>query len=168
MFGEAFTVICALLGIIGLIFLAFWATGWLRKRFGTGSFGSAGRIIKVRECMGIAQDKQLMIVTVGSKTMLIGVTQSAVTKICDLDEEDLLLPDTEAVPPENGFMQSLKKAFAERKGGSSGAAGADFGEMFGSTGAKSLSSTVEAFGGSTEETESEKDGRQSENEENNF
>lgn len=146
MFSEAFTVICALLGIIGLIFLAFWASAWLRKRFGTGGFGSAGRIIKVRECMGIAQDKQLMIVTVGSKTMLIGVTQSAVTKICDLDEEDLTVPDTEAVPSENGFMQSFKRAFAERKGGGAGA----------------------AFGGGTEETESEKDGRQSENEKNNF
>lgn len=168
MFGEAFTVICALLGIIGLIFLAFWATGWLRKRFGTGSFGSAGRIIKIRECIGIAQDKQLLIVTVGSKTMLIGVTQSAVTKICDLNEEDLSVPDTEAVPPESGFMHSLKKAFAERKSGSSGAAGADFGEMLGSGGAESLSSNAEAFGGSTEETESKKDGRQSEDEKNNF
>lgn len=116
MLGEVFTVICALLGIIGLIFLAFYAAGWLRKRFGVGGLGQPGRVIKIREYMGIAQDKQLMIVTVGSKTMLIGVTANAVTKICDLDNEDIAALEAEEISDENGFMQSLKKAFAERKG----------------------------------------------------
>ncbi len=115
MFSEVFTVICALLGIIGLIFLAFWASAWLRKRFGTGGFGSAGRIIKIREFIGIAQDKQLMIVTVGKRNMLIGVTPGAVSKICDLDEEDITAAEDDSIPAEAGFMQSFKKAFAERK-----------------------------------------------------
>ncbi len=115
MFSEVFTIICALLGIIGLIFLAFFAAGWLKKHFGAGGFGSAGGRIKIRECVGIAQDKQLMIVTVGRKTMLIGVTQGAVSKICDLDEEDMSIEEDSA-PAESGFMQSFKKALAERKG----------------------------------------------------
>lgn len=112
MFSEIFTVICALLGIIGLIFLACYATKWLNKRF---NIGNAGRIIKIRECIGIAQDKQLMIVTVGKKNMLIGVTPGAVSKICDLDEEDITAVEDDSVPAEAGFMQSFKKAFAERK-----------------------------------------------------
>lgn len=115
MFGEAITVICALLGIVGLIFLAFAATGWLRKRLGTGGFGSAGRSLRIRECVSIAQDKQLMIVTVGSKTMLIGVTTNAVNKICDLDEEDITAADTENPEGSGGFAQSFRKAFADRK-----------------------------------------------------
>lgn len=114
MFSEVFTVICALLGIVGLLFLSAYAVKWLNKRFGMNGFGFSGRSIKIRECVGIAQDKQLMIVTVGSKTMLIGVTANAVSKICDLDEEDLAA-DEAADSSENSFMKSFKKAFAERK-----------------------------------------------------
>jgi len=115
-FSEVFTVVCALLGVVGLMFLAFWAAGWLRKRFGSGGFGSANRAVKIRECTGIGQDKQLIIVTVGSKTMLLGVTPNAVTKVCDLEEEDIAAL-TEESPQQGGFAQSLKKALAERKGG---------------------------------------------------
>ncbi len=138
MFGEVFTVICALLGIVGLIFLAFWAAGWLRKHMSAGGFGQS-RAIKIRECAGIAQDKQLLIVTVGGKTMLLGVTPGSVTKLCDLDEEDIAALDASDAPAGSGFAQSLKKAFAERKGLNGGAA--------------------------NEDTESKKDGR---NEENDF
>lgn len=115
MFGEVFTVICALLGIIGLIFLAFFAAKWLNRRFNIGGFGlSEQRTVKIIECVSIAQDKQLMIVSVGRKNMLLGVTPNTVSKICDLDEEDLP-PKSGDIPPETTFMQSLKKAFAEKK-----------------------------------------------------
>ncbi len=136
MFGEVFTVICALLGIVGLIFLAFWAAAWLRKHMGAGTFGQS-RAIRIRECAGIAQDKQLLIVTVGSKTMLLGVTAGSVTKLCDLDEEDIAVLDAPEASAGSGFAQSLKKAFAERMG------------------AKDASSD--------EDTESKKDGRNEEN-----
>ncbi len=111
MFGEVFTVICALLGIIGLMFLSFWFAGWLRKKFNSGGFRGGQNSIKIIESIGIAQDKQLMIITVGNKTMLLGVTTGSVSKICDLDESDIADED---VPEPSGFMQSLKKAFAEK------------------------------------------------------
>lgn len=115
MFGEVFTVICALLGIIGLMFLAFYASRWLNKKVNSGGFGGGGqRAVKIIECTAVAPDKQLMIIQVGKRTMLIGVTPNAVNKICDLDEEDVYLPAEETVPAESGFMQSLKKAFAEK------------------------------------------------------
>lgn len=75
-------------------------------------------MIKIIECTGVAPDKQLMIVEVGNKRMLIGVTPNSVNKICDLDEDDILLYENSdtvpAVPAESGFMRSLKKAFSER------------------------------------------------------
>lgn len=120
MFTEVFTVVCALLGIIGLIFLAFYAQRWLHKRFNSGSFGMGQKAVKIVECVSIAQDKQLMIVTAGRKNMLIGVTPNAVTKICDLDEEDLPpeeSSDTPAAPYGSAFMKSLKKAFSEKNRG---------------------------------------------------
>ena len=96
------------------MFLTFFAARWLNNRFHTGAFGSGQRTVKIIECIGIAQDKQLMIVTVGSKTMLLGVTPNSVSKICDLDEEDLAVPEGTDTSSESGFMKSLKKAFAER------------------------------------------------------
>lgn len=115
MLGEVFTVICALLGIIGLMFLAFYAARRLNKYFNGGGFGGSGqRAVSIIECTAIAPDKQLMIIKVGKRTMLIGVTPNAVSKLCDLDEEDVYLPLDETVPAESGFMRNLKKAFAER------------------------------------------------------
>ncbi len=113
MFGEVFTVICALLGIIGLMFISFWFAGWLRKKFKSGGFYGGQNSIKIVESVGIAQDKQLMIVTVGNKTMLLGVTSGSVSKICDLDETDIMT-ESEDVSAPSGFMQSLKKAFADK------------------------------------------------------
>lgn len=114
MIGEVFTVICALLGVIGLLFLTFYAYKWLNKHRMSGGFGYNNRSVKVIEYVSIAQDKQLMIVAVGSKKMLLGVTPNAVTKICDLDDEDIVLPEAESEDEDSSFMKSLKKAFAER------------------------------------------------------
>jgi len=114
MIGDVFTVICALLGVIGLMFLTFYAYKWLNKQRMSGGFGYNNRSIKIVEYVSIAQDKQLMIVTVGSKKMLLGVTPNAVTKICDLDDEDIAFYESEPEDEESGFMKTLKKAFAEK------------------------------------------------------
>ncbi len=114
MIGEVFTVICALLGVIGLLFLTFYAYKWLNKHRMSGGFGYNNRSIKIIEYVSIAQDKQLMIVTVGSRKMLLGVTPNAVTKICDLDDEDIVTIDDSSEEEDGGFVKSLKKAFAER------------------------------------------------------
>lgn len=114
MIGEVFTVICALLGVIGLLFLTFYAYKWLNKHRMSGGFGYNNRSVKIIEYVSIAQDKQLMIVSVGSKKMLLGVTPNAVTKICDLDDEDIVMPEDVSDDEESSFMKSFKKAFAER------------------------------------------------------
>ncbi len=113
MFDEIFTIVCALLSVIGLLFLTFYAYKWLNKQRMSGGFGYNNRSVKVLEYTAIAQDKQLMIVSVGSKKMLLGVTPNAVTKICDLDDSDISVAE-DAPTGESGFMKSLKKAFAER------------------------------------------------------
>ena len=114
MIGDVFTVICALLGVIGLLFLTFYAYKWLNKHRMSGGFGYNNRSVKIIEYVSIAQDKQLMIVSVGSKKMLLGVTPNAVTKICDLDDEDIVMPEDVSDGEESSFMKSFKKAFAER------------------------------------------------------
>ncbi|MCL2053631.1 MAG: flagellar biosynthetic protein FliO [Oscillospiraceae bacterium] len=135
-FQDSLMIFVSLLGVIGLIFLTYAGTKWLNKKFRLGGFYGEAKGIKIVECAGIAQDKQLMIVRIGKKLMLLGVTAGSVTKICDLDEDDLAgLTETESA--EDGFLSSFKKVFAEKN---------------------------KAFGNARQDTSAEKDGREHENE----
>ncbi|MEG0614656.1 MAG: flagellar biosynthetic protein FliO [Oscillospiraceae bacterium] len=108
---EVLTVIVALLGIIGLIFLTYFASKWLNKRISSGTSQS----IKILERFSISQDKSLAIVKVGGKLMLLGISNQHVEKISDLDETDIV---DYLNPPEkkgNGtFFENLKKAASQQ------------------------------------------------------
>lgn len=116
--NDILLIFFSLLGVVGLIFLTFYGSKWMNKKFGIGSqkFGS-GKSIRIKECVGVAPDKQLMIVSVGTKLLLIGVTPSGINKICDLDNEDAAAIESgyAASQEESGFLKNLKKAFSERQ-----------------------------------------------------
>ena len=111
--SEFFMVAAALLGIIGLLFLTFYATKWLNKKFRNTGWNGAQNGIKIIECMGIAQDKQLLVVKVGSRSMLLGVTPNSVTKLSDLDDDDIAVLEANAAETP-GFADAFKNAFANR------------------------------------------------------
>ena len=115
--SDIFMVIAALLGVVGLLFLTAYATKWLNKKMRSGGWNGGRNGIKIVECMGIAQDKQLLVVKVGNKSMLLGVTPASVTKLSDLDDGDIALLEQNAA--ENGstsFIDNLKCAVAGRNG----------------------------------------------------
>lgn len=118
---EVLMAFVSLLGVIGLIFLTYFGTRWMSKKFHIGGFnGSAGKGIKVIECTGITPDKQLMIVSVGKKHMLLGITSTSISKICDLDDGDLEVFQVSPIKEtESSFLNNLKKAFAENVRGDS-------------------------------------------------
>ncbi len=111
-------VFCSLLGIIGLIFLTYYATKWLSQKFrSTGRNGLQGGI-RIVDCIGIAADKQLIVVRAGNKAMLLGVAPGSVTKLADLDESDMLLIEEPASGDSGqGFMEVLKKAISGKNAG---------------------------------------------------
>jgi flagellar biogenesis protein FliO len=111
--GEIIGAFAALLGVIALIFITYAGAKWLNKKFRFGGPYGVAKGIKVVEYINVAQDKQLIIVRAGKKIMLLGVTPGAVTKICDLDEEDLETLPAEA-SAETGFLSGFKKVFAEK------------------------------------------------------
>lgn len=111
--SDIFMVIAALLGIVGLMFLTFYGTKWLNKKFRNTGWNGAQNGIEIVECMGIAQDKQLLVVKVGSKAMLLGVTPGSVTKLSDLDENDVALLKSRSAEGES-FADSFKNAFLNR------------------------------------------------------
>lgn len=108
-------VFASLLGVIGLIFLAAFGAKWVNKKFNYGNISSSSKGIKIIEAVGIAQDKQLIIVSVGNKYMLLGVTQASVSKICDLDLSDIEEISSASKTEESAFLVNFKKAFSEAR-----------------------------------------------------
>lgn len=94
----AFIVLCAVL------VLAYFSARWLGKRSGAGR----GRgNIEILDRQYVSQDKCLMIVRVGARTMLIGVASEQITKLSDLDEAELNIANSF---PQTDFATALRKA----------------------------------------------------------
>lgn len=110
---EIIMVICSLLGVIGLIFIVYYGTRWLNKKFRSNGWNGLQHGIKIIDSIGIAQDKQLMIVKIGNKGMLIGASPNSITKLADIDDDDLSIMEQEMSDNSAvSFSESLKKAFA--------------------------------------------------------
>lgn len=109
---EVLMVICSLLGVIGLIFIVYYGTKWLNKKFRSTGWNGLEKGIKIIDCIGVAQDKQLLVVKVGKKGMLLGVAPNSITKLCDIDDEDIsdMQKETEEKASVS-FSDSFKKAF---------------------------------------------------------
>ncbi|MBQ9982311.1 MAG: flagellar biosynthetic protein FliO [Oscillospiraceae bacterium] len=111
--GKIFTVIATLIIFVVILYLAYITTKMLGKRYSLGNTGNKN--LKIIDSMHIGQDKMLMIVKSGNKTVLIGVTKDHMEYICDVDESKLVFSTDTA--NENGvtdFAQILKKTAAEK------------------------------------------------------
>lgn len=123
---DILLVICSLLGVIGLIFLIYYGTRWLNKKFRSTGWNGLERGIKIIDCIGIAQDKQLLVVKVGKKGMLLGVATNSITKLCDIDDDDI--SDMQRETEENSsvsFSESFKNAFFKKNSAENGSAQED-------------------------------------------
>ena len=105
---EIILVITSLLGVIGLIFLTYFAGKWLNRRM----YSVTGKTVRVLERENLGQDKCVVIVKAGSKYMLLGVTQHHIDKLCDLDENDISEQLKAPPAPAGGksFLENLKIA----------------------------------------------------------
>ncbi|MGN1304452.1 MAG: FliO/MopB family protein [Oscillospiraceae bacterium] len=118
---ELLMVICSLLGVIGLIFLVYYGTRWLNKKFRSTGWNGLERGIKIIDCIGIAQDKQLMVVKVGKKGMLLGVAPNSISKLCDIDDDDISDMQRETEEKSSvSFSESLKNAFFKNNNAENG------------------------------------------------
>ena len=68
------------IGVLGLIFVLFYALRKLNKRVSV----SSGRL-KVLDRISIGRDGMLLVVSVCGSVMLVGVTSQRIEKLCDLD-----------------------------------------------------------------------------------
>lgn len=100
-------MIMALLGVLALVFLLFWAMKKLNKRVTL----SDSRNMKILERINLGPDKMLLLVSICGKCMVLGVTNGRVEKVHELEEtEDQLLEkkDEDGNPT---FKESFKIVF---------------------------------------------------------
>ena len=60
--------------------------------------------------MTISQDKSIIIIKVGGKNMLLGVTSQHIDKIADLDESDITENIEKPIINNGAFLENLKNA----------------------------------------------------------
>lgn len=101
---EYFQMIMALLGVLALVWLMFWAM----KKFNARVSLYDSKHMKILERINLGPDKMLLLVSVCGKCMVLGVTANHTEKICDLDltEEELCAQNAEGGNP--SFAESMK------------------------------------------------------------
>ncbi len=109
---EIITIIMSLAGVIFLIFLTYYAANWLNKRVRF----SGNTTVKVVEKINLGPDRAIMIISIGEKYMLIGVTSQHIEKISDLDKTDMekIMADKIQKTPQP-FAMTLFNAITAKK-----------------------------------------------------
>lgn len=104
--SSLWAVFVTLAAMVVVLVLAYYTTKWLGKRM---TVGSHTNIIKVIDRVGVGQDKLLVVVKVGEKTMLVGMAGNSITKLCDIDDYSSL--EQQLVRKDNNlFNAALKTA----------------------------------------------------------
>ncbi len=114
--GRIFTVLFTLIIFVVILYLAYLTTKYIGKKYSVNG-GMNGKNMRILDSMRISQDKLLMIVKAGDKTILIGVSKDHMEYICDIDESELQLPESGAVytaSEPSDFIQSFKSVLSEK------------------------------------------------------
>jgi len=93
------------------ILLIIFAAAWLLKRFGRIN-GLAGAQMKVLGVMSLGQRERVVLMEVGKKQLLIGVTASRVSLLHELEER---VEIEESQPVGNAFAKRLQEALNKKE-----------------------------------------------------
>ena len=105
-----FTLLWAFVCLIFILVLAYFSVKLLSKK---QRVSGAGKLIEVLAQVNIGQDKVLLVVKSADKTMLVGMSQNSISKICDLDDDYCknIIEQNPTVP----FSEVLKSSFNRNK-----------------------------------------------------
>ncbi len=109
---SALTIVGMLVAMVAILFAAYYTTRLVGGRYGRTTRPGGG-VLKVVERIPLGRNECLCVVNTGEKTLLVGVTQSSVSMLCELP--DYPLPtgaDGEGTPGTSfyrSFMDELKK-----------------------------------------------------------
>ena len=81
------TVFMVLIGFIVILYLAYISTKYIGKKYSI--HGNGGKNIKVLENCPVGRNKSLAIIKAGDKMILVGITDTNISFLCELDENEL-------------------------------------------------------------------------------
>jgi len=105
--GRVITVLFTIVLFAAILYLAYLTTKYIGKKYSISS-GMSGKNLKIIDSLSLAPDKVLMIVKAGGKTVLVGLSREHMEYICDVDENELTVPEEGAAVP---FSTDLIGAF---------------------------------------------------------
>lgn len=99
---DAYSMLLPLVGIILLIFLAYFAAGWVAKRYQFRI--KTGKHIRIRERAMLGQDKFLTLVELNGKIYFIAMTGQRIEVIDTLPADSLPELETEELKSDFGAL----------------------------------------------------------------
>lgn len=102
-FSQIGTVFMTLVGFIVILYLAYISTKYIGKKYSLR--GSGGKNIKVLENCSVGRNKSFAIIKAGNKTILVGITDTNINFLCELDENELSFNSS------SGDSMEFSKAF---------------------------------------------------------
>lgn len=108
-YSDALNWVGSLLLVLGIFFVCVWL---MRK---SGQFASSGREnLKVLAGLSLGVREKVVLIRVGNKQLLLGVTQGRIEKLLELQGEDRLFQE-ESSEKDNEFAVKLLQAMKGRK-----------------------------------------------------
>lgn len=112
MWDGIFHIIMGFLGIIAVLFLAYYLTRFYAKRFGA-VLGHSDNI-KVIDRVPVGKGSSIAVIELQEKQYMVGITEHSINLITKLDEN---LPAPSSVEPmkfsDAGFFKTLKTAVSK-------------------------------------------------------
>lgn len=109
-----------LIGGLALILMLIYGLSWFVKRFAQGGF-MQNSSIKMVASMPLGTRERLMLVEVGGKQILLGVTAAQINSLHVFDEQVVQVPDKKAdrptAPGASDFSQKLMAILQQKTGG---------------------------------------------------
>lgn len=109
--SQPWQMVWTLLVMVAILVLCYYVTKFIAKRAQGGTRAKAqGSYMRIIDRLMLAKDKYILLLEVGGRTLLIGVSNQSVTLLSELEE----LEELEAAEAPPTFMEALKSL---RKGG---------------------------------------------------
>lgn len=108
--GDLLSLAGALFMLVCVLFLAYWCSKFLGHGL---SRVSEGRNMRVIERIGLGTNKQLLLLKIKDSTYLIGVSQSGIQMLAELEGEFEAPPSSGTKVFPAGFEEILKKYAAK-------------------------------------------------------
>ncbi len=118
MLDNGLTLLGMLAAVAVILALAWWATRWIATRgVGSAFLGNQGAEFCVLRQITVGRAERLLLVRLGERCMLLGVTAASITLLKELNEEEAAywMTPRETAASAQSFLDVLKDNLKKKK-----------------------------------------------------